>query len=143
MTREPKAIIRAGGEFLIYVGDDGASQDHVRFEEGTVWLTQKLIADLYQVPVPTVNEHLRGIYEDSELEPAPTIRKFRVVRTDGNRKVSRMVDQHGTPAILARLRPTIRDFRMLRNALDGDRRSVAECGTVRIAPGSTEAGGVG
>lgn len=91
----------APGEFLVYTGDDGAIRVHVRLAEGTVWLTQRLLAELYQVSVPTVNEHLTGVYDDGELEPEATIRKFRIVQTEGNRSVSRLVDHYSLPAILA------------------------------------------
>ncbi|MBI5499611.1 MAG: virulence RhuM family protein [Deltaproteobacteria bacterium] len=101
MTRTPHAIVPARGEFLIYVGDDGTSRVHVRFEEGTLWLSQKLLADLYGKDVRTINEHLQGIYQDGELDPGATIRKFRIVRSEGNRKVSRMVDHYSLPAILS------------------------------------------
>ena len=70
-----------GGEFLLYTSDDGLVRLSVRVHEGTVWLPQRLIAELFGVSVPTVNEHLRNIYDDTELDPGPTIRKFRIVRT--------------------------------------------------------------
>jgi hypothetical protein len=62
----------------------------VRLAEGTVWLTQKLMADLYGKDVRTINEHLENIYEEGELDPEATIRKFRIVQTEGNRSVSRV-----------------------------------------------------
>lgn len=99
--RDQKSIIPAGGEFLVYVADDGVSRVHVRLAEGTVWLTQKLMAELYQVSVPTVNEHLKGIYEEGELDAGATIRKFLIVQTEGNRSVSRLVDHYSLPAIVA------------------------------------------
>lgn len=101
MTDDSKSLVPAAGEFLVYVGDDGATRVHVRLAEGTVWLTQKLIAELYGVSVPTINEHLTGIYETNELDPGATIRKFRIVRTEGNRSVSRLVDHYSLPAIIA------------------------------------------
>ncbi|CAN5312838.1 RhuM family protein [soil metagenome] len=87
------------GQFLIYT--DGASHFQVRLEGNTVWLTQKLIAELYGVTVPTVNEHLKGIYEDKELDVQSTIRKFRIVQREGARDVSRNVEHYGLEAILA------------------------------------------
>ena len=80
MSKDSKDLVPASGEFLVYVGDDGAAWVHVRLAEGTVWLTQKLMADLYGVSVPTVNEHLKNIYDEAELDPGATIRKFRIVR---------------------------------------------------------------
>lgn len=101
MTKGSSDLVPASGEFLVYVGDDGATRVHVRLAEGTVWLTQKLIADLYGVSVPTVNEHLKNIYDEAELDPGATIRKFRIVRSEGNREVSRLVDHYSLPAIIA------------------------------------------
>ncbi|MDD5308957.1 MAG: virulence RhuM family protein [Deltaproteobacteria bacterium] len=101
MTDDPKALVPAGGEFLVYVGDDGTAHVHVRIAEGTVWLTQKLMAGLYGKDVRTINDHLQAIYEDGELDPGATIRKYRIVRTEGNRSVSRLVDHYSLPAILA------------------------------------------
>ena len=60
-----------------------------------------MIAELFQISVPTVNEHLKGIYEDGELDPGPTIRKFRIVRLEGKRDVAREIEHYSLPAILA------------------------------------------
>jgi len=87
------------GQLLIY--QDGALRLQVRIDGKTVWLTQRLIAELYQVSVKTVSEHLRNVYEEHELDPAATIRKFRIVQTEGSRQVSRVVDHYNLDAILA------------------------------------------
>lgn len=89
------------GELLFYQTEDGESRIQLRLHEGTVWLTQKLIADLYQVSIPTVNGHLQSIYDDGESAPEATIRKFRIVQTEGEREVSRLVDHYRLEAILA------------------------------------------
>ena len=101
MSDRPDELGRAGGEFLVYVGDDGEARVHVRLEEATVWLTQRLMAELYGEDVRTVNEHLRNVYDEGELEPEATIRRFRIVQTEGNRSVSRLVDHYALSAILA------------------------------------------
>jgi hypothetical protein len=88
-----------GGQVLIY--QDGALNLQVRLEGQTVWLTQRLIADLYQTSVPNINQHLASIYEDRELDPAATIKKFLIVQTEGARQVSRTVDHYNLEAILA------------------------------------------
>ena len=87
------------GQILIY--RDGTTQLQVRLDGQTVWLPQRLIADLFQVSVPTVNEHLANIYDEGELDPGATIRKFRIVQTEGSREVSRLVDHYSLDAILA------------------------------------------
>ncbi len=90
-----------GGEFLLYTSDDGRVRLSVRVEDGTVWLPQRLIAELFGVSVKTVNEHLVNIYDEGELDPGPTIRKFRIVQTEGGREVSRLIDHYSLEAILA------------------------------------------
>ena len=62
----------------------------VQFEDGTFWLTQKRIAELFGVDVRTVNEHLQNIFKSGELERKGTIRKIRIVQQEGSRKVSRL-----------------------------------------------------
>ncbi len=88
-------------EMILYQTEDGRTRVQCRLENETLWLTQALIADLFQVSVPTVNEHLRGIFEDGELAPEPTIRKFRIVRIEGKREVSREIEHYSLPVILA------------------------------------------
>jgi hypothetical protein len=89
----------SAGQVLIY--RDGALNLQVRIDGRTVWLTQRLIADLYQVSVKTANEHLVNIYKEGELDPEATIRKFRIVQREGARDVARMVDHYSLDAILA------------------------------------------
>ena len=90
-----------GGEFLLYQSEDGRTRLQVRVDGQTVWLSQRLIAELYQVSVKTVNEHLVNIYDEGELAPAPTIRKFRIVQQEGRRQVERLIDHYNLDAILA------------------------------------------
>jgi len=84
---------------LIY--EDGAARLQVRLEGQTVWLSQRIMADLYQVSVKTVNEHLVNIYAEGELEQEATIRSFRIVQREGSRDVSRVVEHYSLEAILA------------------------------------------
>lgn len=65
------------------------------------WLPQRLIAELYQIAIPTVNEHLANIYAGGKLNPAATIREFRTVQSEGARRVARMVHHYTLDAILA------------------------------------------
>jgi hypothetical protein len=96
-TQEQRAA--PDGQILIY--EDGASRLQVRLDGRTVWLSQRLIAELYQVTVPTVNEHLSNIYGESELDAEATIRKFRIVQREGSRDVTRTIDHYNLDAILA------------------------------------------
>jgi hypothetical protein len=90
-----------GSEFVLYQTEDGRARVQVRLHEGAVWLTQRDLADLYQVKVPTLNEHLRNLYAEGELAPEATIRQYLTVRTEGNRSVSRLVDHYALPVVLA------------------------------------------
>ena len=91
----------AAGEIVLYQADDGTTRIECRFENETVWLTQALMAELFQVTVPTVNEHLKDIFAEKELLPDATVRKFRIVRTEGTRQVTRDLEHYGLPVILA------------------------------------------
>lgn len=85
-------------ELLLYRGEDARTRIEVRLEGDSVWLAQRQIAELYQVSVPTVNEHLANAYAEGELEPERTIRKFRMVQTEGAREVRRLVDHYSLAA---------------------------------------------
>jgi len=89
------------GEILLYQTEDGQTRVDCRFADETLWLSQALIAELFQVTVPTVNEHLRNLYEEGELRQEPTIRKFRIVRPEGARAVARNIEHYSLDAILA------------------------------------------
>jgi hypothetical protein len=84
--------VPSGSEIVLYQTEDEQTRIEVRLDGGTVWLSQRMLSDLYQVSVPTINEHLGNIYSEKELEPGATIRKFRIVQTEGGRAVTRMVD---------------------------------------------------
>ena len=90
-----------GGTFLLYQTEDGRTRIQCRFEDETIWLTQALIAELFQKDVRTVNEHLVNIFDEGELQREATIRKFRIVRAEGRREVSRDVEHYRLEAILA------------------------------------------
>lgn len=89
------------GQFIVFQSGDGTSQVECRFESESLWLTQSLIADLYQKNVRTINEHLVNIYNEGELEQNLTIRNFRIVQQEGTRQVSREVAHYNLEAILA------------------------------------------
>ena len=97
-NRQP---IPEGGEIIIYQMEDGQTGIQCRFEDDAIWLTQKLMAELFQKDVRTINEHLKNIYEEGELDPAATIRKFRIVQTESARQVARLVEHYHLNAILA------------------------------------------
>jgi hypothetical protein len=88
-------------EIILYQTEDGRTRIQCRFENETIWLTQALISELFQVTVPTVNEHLKGIYAEGELAAGATIRKFRIVRSEGKREVTREIEHYHLDTILA------------------------------------------
>ena len=94
-------VSSASGEFLVYETEDGTTRVECRFEEDTVWLSQAMMAELYQVTVPTINAHLRSCFESGELERDRTIRNFLIVRREGSRQVSREIAHYSLDAILA------------------------------------------
>jgi hypothetical protein len=87
-----------GGRILVY--QEGALDVQVRLEGETVWLTQRLMADLFQVSVKTANENLKNIYREGELDPGASIRKFRIVQTEGTCEVSRTIEHYSLDALL-------------------------------------------
>ena len=89
------------GDIVLYRTEDGRTRLECRFAQETLWLTQALIAELFQKEVRTINEHLQNIYEERELDPGPTIRKFRIVRREGARDVAREIEHYNLDAILA------------------------------------------
>ena len=101
MSKKNHLIRNSTAEFLIFTGQAGEQSIEARYEDETVWLTQKLMATLFDVDVRTVNEHLKNIYTQQELTPEATIRKFRIVQKEGNRQVSREVDYYNLDAIIS------------------------------------------
>ncbi|WP_395831360.1 virulence RhuM family protein [Elstera sp.] len=89
------------GEILFYAGPDGVTRLEVLFEEESFWLTQRRMAELFDVTVPTINHHLKEIFGSGELVADRTIRKFRTVQTEGTREVSREVEYYNLDAIIA------------------------------------------
>lgn len=90
-----------GAEFLLYETEDGRTRVECRFVDDSLWLSQALMADLFQVSVPTINEHLKTLFADGEIQEEATIRKFRIVRQEGARQVNRQIDHYSLEAILA------------------------------------------
>ena len=96
-------IRSSAAEYLTYVASVGDQQDSIemRYEDENIWLTQKMMATLYDVGLSTINEHIKKIYADSELEEAATIRNFRIVQTEGSRQVTRDTKHYNLQMIIA------------------------------------------
>ncbi|MBT3374791.1 MAG: virulence RhuM family protein [Lentisphaerae bacterium] len=102
MSEQNKIRIRnSTAEFLIFTAQSGEQSIEARYEAETIWLTQKLMATLFEVDVRTVSEHLGNIYDQGEIVRAATIRKFRTVRREGNRDVTRNLDFYNLDAIIS------------------------------------------
>lgn len=96
-------IRSSAAEYLTFVASTGNSDESVemRYEDENIWLTQKMMATLYDVSVPAINQHLKKIYEDGELEETATIKKYLIVQKEGSREVARNVDHYNLQAIIA------------------------------------------
>ncbi len=104
MSKDLVSIKRSNsgkGQFLVYEAEDGLVKIDVRLENETVWLTQKLMAALFQVTVPTINEHIKNVFDERELIQDATIRKFRIVQKEGQRNITRMVDYYNLDMIIS------------------------------------------
>lgn len=85
----------------IYKAENGQTQIDVKFEEDTVWLTQKQLAELFEKNIMTVNEHINNIYDEKELEEASTIRKSLIVQSEGKRTVKRDILLYNLDVIIS------------------------------------------
>ena len=79
------SIRNSTAEFLIFTGQAGEDDIEVRYQDETIWLTQKLMAELFGVDIRTVSEHLKNIFDSGELETDSVIRKFRITASDGKK----------------------------------------------------------
>ena len=109
MKNKKNQLIRnSTAEFLIFTGQAGEQSIEARYEDETIWLSQKLMAQLFDVKVTTINEHLKNIFDTGELDRKATIRKFLTVQVEGKREVSRKVDYNRdaptTKAFFAKVR---------------------------------------
>ncbi len=88
-------------EFLIFTNQSKTSTIEARYEDETIWLSQKLMSELFDVEVNTINYHLKEIYKSGEIQEESTIRKFRIVQMEGKRSISRDVDFYNLDAIIS------------------------------------------
>lgn len=101
MTSGPKSTEPPSSELLLYVAPDGAVSLQVLFRDETAWLTQMALAELFGVKVPAISKHLKNIFETGELNRSATVSKMEIVRTEGDREVSRQVELYNLDAIIA------------------------------------------
>ncbi|MEK7717815.1 MAG: virulence RhuM family protein [Pseudomonadota bacterium] len=99
--RKPRKPVPQGGEIILYQTEDGQTRIDCRFEEGTIWLTQAQIAELFQTTPQNVTLHLKAIFAEGELAEAATCKDYLQVRQEGTREVSRNLLHYRLEAILA------------------------------------------
>ncbi|MCY4643563.1 MAG: virulence RhuM family protein [Bacteriovoracales bacterium] len=88
-------------DFILYTDQNGQVKLNIFLQDETLWLTQKMMAELFGAAKSTINEHLKNIYDSGELERNPTIRKFRTVQSEGGRSVTRNLEHYNLDAIIA------------------------------------------
>ena len=100
--RAGKRLIRnSTAEFLIFTGQSGEQSIEARYEDETIWLSQKLMAELFAIKAHTINEHLKNIFNQEEVSSEATTRKFRVVQNEGSREVTRNIDFYNLDVIIS------------------------------------------
>lgn len=100
-TQDSELGAAAKGQFLVYQAEDGKLKLDVRFEDESVWLSQGLMAELFQKDVRTISEHIQNVYDEGELAPEATVRKFRIVKMEGKRQVKRQLDYYNLDMIIS------------------------------------------
>ncbi len=101
MKAKKQLIRNSTAEFLIFTAQDVSNSIEARYKDETIWLSQKLIAELFEVDVSTINEHLKNIYKNRELEEKATIGKFPIVQKEGKREVKRIISFYNLDAIIS------------------------------------------
>ena len=96
-------VSSSAADYLTYIASTGDSSEsfEMRYEDENIWLTQKMMASLYDVKVNTINDHIETIYKDGELSEDSTIRNFRIVQREGNRDVARKLLHYNLQMIIA------------------------------------------
>jgi len=104
LKRKNEITLRSStAEYLTYVAStgDSISSIEMRYEDENIWLTQKMMAELYSVDVRTINDHIKKVFLDNELDENSTIRNYRIVQNEGNRSVSREVKHYNLQMIIS------------------------------------------
>ncbi len=101
--KEASIVRSSAAEYLTFVAASGHSESslEMRYENENIWLTQRMMATLYDVSVSAINQHLKRIFADNELEPGATVKQYLIVQTEGSREVRREVEHYNLQAIIA------------------------------------------
>jgi hypothetical protein len=96
IKKEVSMVRSSAAEYLTFIAATGNSEISVemRYEDENIWLTQKMMATLYDVTVSAVNQHLKTIFNDNELQREATIKKYLIVQSEGSRQVKREVEHY-------------------------------------------------
>lgn len=103
-AKDVASIVRSSAaEYLVFVAAGGSSDTSVemRYEDENIWLTQKMMATLYDVSVQAINQHLKRVFSDDELQREATVKQYLIVQTEGSRKVQREVEHYSLQAIIS------------------------------------------
>ena len=101
LKKDELYVRSSSAEFLIFTNQAKEDGIEVRYEDGTLWLSQKMIGVLFDVSKATISEHLNNIFESDELDEEATVRKFRTVQNEGSREVNREVIHYNLDAIIS------------------------------------------
>ena len=96
-----KKEITTAQQFFLYKDSSGRVQVNALFRDESLWLTQKALAELFQVEIPAINKHIKNILDEGELSPTATISKMEIVQTEGKREVNRDVTFYNLDMIIA------------------------------------------
>jgi len=97
----PKAIESGEGQILLYQTETGDIRIETRLQDETIWLTQPLMAELYQTTQQNISQHIQNIYEEGELQQEATHKKFLSVRQEGKRQVQRNLEYYNLDMIIS------------------------------------------
>ncbi|MBG9979386.1 virulence RhuM family protein [Facklamia lactis] len=97
------SIRSSAAEYLTFVASTGNTEEsfEMRYEDENIWLTQKMMAALYDVSVSAISQHIKRIYDDEELIPEATIKKYLTVQNEGNRQINRNLDHYNLQMIIS------------------------------------------
>ncbi|MFH1740014.1 MAG: RhuM family protein [bacterium] len=100
MSDESGKLPEGRSQIVLYQTEDGRNRVQVRLENEIVWLTQNLMAELYQTTKQDISRHIQNIYDEGELTPEATVKKYLTVRKEGPRSVKRLLDYHNLDMII-------------------------------------------
>lgn len=99
--KKKKGPVSEKGELILYQTEDGKTRLEVRLQDETVWLTQKLMAELFQTTKQNISLHIQNIFDEGELMPEATVKEYLTVQTEGSRQVNRPVDFYNLDMIIS------------------------------------------